>query len=84
MTSGTDELLQSVLSSVREAMCVLSREIVDYGSGFDVLSASRNGSLGLVSMEERVRFVGGELDVSSKLSVGTRISVRIPPEPKGS
>ena len=54
------------------------------GSGFDVLSASRNGSLGLVSMEERVRFVGGELDVSSKLSVGTRISVRIPPEPKGS
>jgi PAS domain S-box-containing protein len=62
----------------------IALQIVDDGSGFDVLSASRNGSLGLVSMEERVRFVGGELDVSSKLSVGTRISVRIPPEPKGS
>ncbi|GMR23583.1 MAG: hypothetical protein BMS9Abin37_2025 [Acidobacteriota bacterium] len=58
--------------------------IVDDGSGFDVAHASNNGSLGLVSMEERVRFVGGELEVRSELSVGTRLSVRIPLEPEDS
>lgn len=62
----------------------LALQVVDDGSGFDVARASRNGSLGLVSMEERVRFVGGELEVSSELSVGTRVSVRIPLEPEGS
>ena len=54
------------------------------GAGFDVARASNNGRLGLVSMEERVRFVGGELEVRSELSVGTRLSVRIPLELEGS
>ena len=54
------------------------------GSRFDVARASNNGRLGLVSMEERVRFVGRELEVRSELSVGTRLSVRIPLELEGS
>ncbi len=59
-------------------------QIVDDGSGFDVARAANDGRLGLVSMEERVRFVGGELEVRSELSVGTRLSVRIPLELEGS
>ncbi len=54
------------------------------GSGFDVARASNNGRLGLVSMEERVRFVGGELEVRSEPSLGTRLHVRIPLGPKAS
>ena len=59
-------------------------QIVDDGSGFDVTRAANDGRLGLVSMEERVRFVGGELEVRSELSVGTRLSVRISLELEGS
>jgi len=56
-------------------------QIIDDGSGFDVARASNKGSLGLVSIEERARFVGGEPEV---LSVGTRLSVGVPLELEGS
>lgn len=50
--------------------------IVDSGVGFDP-EGSRNG-LGLVSMEERLRLVGGEMTIESQPDRGTRVEVRVP------
>ncbi len=54
--------------------------VEDSGTGFDPKDARHNGGLGLVSMGERVRLVGGNLSVSSKPGEGTRIEVRCPLE----
>ncbi len=52
--------------------------VTDDGHGFDPLGASRNGSLGLVSMSERARFVGGSLTIESRPGAGARVDVRVP------
>ena len=49
----------------------------DLGEGFDVTGVARRG-LGLVSMEERVRLVGGKFAVESALGEGTKVTVTIP------
>jgi PAS domain S-box-containing protein len=83
----TQEALQNVVkhSEATEAEVELlshSEEIElcisDAGRGFDVESAKRVAGLGLVSMRERLRLVGGHLSVESKPSRGTRIRVRVP------
>ncbi|MBV8830349.1 MAG: PAS domain-containing protein [Acidobacteriaceae bacterium] len=51
-------------------------QIADFGHGFDV-SASRPG-LGLLSMEERARHIGGTLDLHSALGEGSRVTVHVP------
>ncbi len=53
-------------------------EVRDFGCGFDPVSARGQPGLGLASMEERVRLVGGEIDVRSAPGQGTCIGVRIP------
>jgi len=50
--------------------------ISDSGVGFDP-EVCRNG-LGLVSMEERLRLVGGEITIDSRPNEGARIDVRVP------
>jgi PAS domain S-box-containing protein len=52
--------------------------ISDPGVGFHPESAKRTSGLGLISMQERLRLVGGQLFVQSEPSHGTRIRVRIP------
>lgn len=52
--------------------------VSDAGSGFDPESAQRKGGLGLLSMRERLRLIGGQLAIQSALDQGTRIQVRIP------
>lgn len=56
----------------------LDLEIRDLGRGFDAVSGRRSAGLGLASMEERVRLVGGELSISSSPGQGTSIQVRVP------
>ena len=51
--------------------------VVDAGVGFEHDSSQRHG-LGLVSMRERVRLVGGELTVRSEASQGTVVQAEIP------
>jgi signal transduction histidine kinase len=51
--------------------------IEDDGEGFNPAAASGKGSLGLVSMRERVRNVGGRLSVDSSAGRGTRVEVRL-------
>lgn len=50
--------------------------VTDDGAGFDPLTV--RGGLGLVSMRERLRLVGGEIVIDSHPSCGTRINVRVP------
>jgi PAS domain S-box-containing protein len=52
--------------------------ITDCGVGFSPESAQRTSGLGLITMQERLRLVGGQLSVESEPSHGTRIRVRIP------
>ena len=51
--------------------------VVDYGQGFEQTSTHRHG-LGLLSMRERVRLIGGELTVRSQPSQGTIVQAEIP------
>lgn len=52
--------------------------IGDNGSGFDPHSVNRNVGLGLNSMEERIRFLGGSVQIESTRGGGTKIQVNIP------
>jgi len=53
--------------------------IQDDGHGFDLEQAKGKG-LGLISMEERVRHLGGTFSISAKPGDGTQIKIRIPVE----
>lgn len=52
--------------------------ISDRGCGFDMKSDRMNSGLGFISMKERLRLVNGELQIRSKPSHGTAITVSIP------
>lgn len=80
------EALQNVLkhSGVREADLWLiggrnqiELVIKDAGKGFNSGSVETKGRLGLVSMRERLRLVGGELVINSS-SAGTKVRAIVP------
>ena len=50
----------------------------DSGSGFDSEGPRKSQGLGLVSMEERVKLVGGRLSIDSQLHRGTTIHAKVP------
>jgi two-component system, LuxR family, sensor kinase FixL len=52
--------------------------IADDGVGFDPETMRANGSLGLISMSERARYVHGLLSVKSHTGKGTRVEVCVP------
>jgi len=52
--------------------------IADEGVGFEASSIQHSQGLGLVSMRERLRLIGGEMSVESKPSCGTVIDVCVP------
>jgi PAS domain S-box-containing protein len=51
--------------------------IVDHGVGFDVSTVHSNPGLGLVSMHERARMLGADLEIRSS-SRGTFVELRLP------
>jgi signal transduction histidine kinase len=51
--------------------------IEDFGKGFQPEEVRGKGGLGLVSMEERVRLLDGELSIQSKPGDGARVLVRV-------
>jgi len=56
--------------------------ISDNGRGFELLGRvddlPRSGKLGLAGMQERVRLLGGTIEVQSTLGKGTTLIVEIP------
>jgi PAS domain S-box-containing protein len=84
------EALQNIWkhSGVREASICLARarehmrlQISDRGIGFDPAQPSKEAGLGLVSMRERARLLGGTFTVESSAGQGTTIIVDIPVNP---
>ena len=56
----------------------LHLQVSDSGQGFDVNEATTGHGLGLVSMQERLKLVNGELAVDTEPGRGTRIHARAP------
>jgi len=52
--------------------------VSDSGKGFDIEAATQSRGIGLTSMQERVRLVGGTIAIESKLMGGTTIHVCVP------
>lgn len=83
----SQEALNNVVrhSSAREATLELAGTnhtiglcISDHGSGFNPEQAQEKAGLGLVSMRERLRLVGGQLSIISEPFHGTQVCARIP------
>jgi signal transduction histidine kinase len=66
--------LVRVALSFRDGLVVL--EVTDDGCGFDPVAA--RGRLGLASMRERARTVGGRLEVRSAPGAGTTVRLEVP------
>jgi PAS domain S-box-containing protein len=71
--SGTKRALVRIARDADE----LTLHIADQGVGFMPRDSERGG-LGLVSMRERVSFIGGQIAIHSAPGQGTRIGVRVP------
>jgi signal transduction histidine kinase len=56
----------------------LALAVADNGVGFDVADAAMAEGIGLISMRERVCFVGGTFNLSSAPGQGTRIEAIVP------
>jgi PAS domain S-box-containing protein len=95
----SQEALNNVVrhSSAREATLDLSRTnhtiglcISDAGLGFNPEQVQEKAGLGLVSMRERLRLVGGQLSIVSEPFHGTQVCAQVPltdrsvPEENGS
>jgi signal transduction histidine kinase len=55
-------------------------KVSDDGVGFERSESQTNGSLGLISMHERVASVNGKLNINSKIGSGTHIRAEFPME----
>jgi len=56
----------------------LHLSVVDHGKGFDMNNHSPHKGIGIHSMEERLRFLGGQFQIRSVLMQGTEIKVSLP------
>ena len=57
---------------------LLRLTVADAGVGIDPARVEAAAGLGLVSMKERTRLVGGSFEITSKPNRGTVVTVRIP------
>jgi PAS domain S-box-containing protein len=69
------ELVQVMLTKSDHSIRL---SVSDNGCGFDTRSECMEAGLGFISMQERLRLVGGEINVYSQPRRGTRIDVSIP------
>ncbi|MGC1256954.1 MAG: PAS domain S-box protein, partial [Candidatus Acidiferrales bacterium] len=72
--SGAKQALAELYSTKNE----IRLRIVDAGFGFDPELRNEDAGLGLVSMRERLRLVGGRLSVQSAPMRGTEILAEVP------
>jgi signal transduction histidine kinase len=77
--SGAEEAKVEIRGRGEEILLRVS----DRGKGFEVESPGTKMGIGLVSMRERLRLVGGDISISSHRSEGTQIEVRVPLNRKG-
>jgi len=75
---ATHARAQNVTVSLDRCNGHLTMEVTDDGRGFDPAATTRRSGLGLVSLAERVRMMGGELAVAAAPDAGTRLAVSLP------
>ena len=63
---------------LRAADDLLTLEVGDDGRGFDVAAALAGHGLGLISMQERLKLIRGEVTMLSAPGVGTVVRVTVP------
>lgn len=63
--------------SLIRAMNEVHLTVRDLGIGFDPADAMKGPGLGLTSMKERLKLVGGELSIESQPQLGTTIHARV-------
>lgn len=68
---------QTVSVHIQAADNVLTVKIIDDGVGFDYETVAKKGGIGLESMHERARSLGGELRVISEVGAGVTIKIKI-------
>jgi len=56
----------------------LNMKVMDDGQGFELGAVGDRGGMGLASMQERARNLGGSLQISSEPGQGTSIEVAVP------
>jgi len=76
--SGAKQFRVSLVGSMNE----IQLTICDEGRGFDVERVTMGTGLGLTSMKERLKLVGGELYLDTQLQRGTTIHARVPLRPR--
>ncbi|MQY05495.1 GAF domain-containing sensor histidine kinase [Actinomadura macrotermitis] len=72
---------RTVEVGLRASAAAAVLEVVDDGTGFDAAggdAADRTGGLGLASMRDRARSIGGTLSIDSASGTGTAIRVEVP------
>ena len=71
-----------VIATVTKEDGAVKFMVADNGRGFDIdqvlAQEARDKGLGLAAMEERVRMLGGTLEIQSRKNLGTKVSFRIP------
>ena len=89
------ELLQNVVKHARSkratVRCAVSDDqltidVLDPGVGFEVHSVdrlpTRHGGFGLFSIRERLKLMGGSIDIHSIVGEGTTVRIRVPLKPQ--
>lgn len=74
--SKASEVSVSVTTSMDDSIYL---KIIDNGVGFNKeYISTKQGHYGLIGMKERVRILGGQIDIDSTLGEGTTVTVSIP------
>ena len=53
-------------------------EVADEGSGYDVSALEQKRGFGLYSLQERLRLLGGRVEIDSRVGDGTRVTIHAP------
>jgi len=89
------ELLQNVVKHARSKRAtvrcavhedVLALDVIDPGVGFEVQAIdrlpTRHGGFGLFNIRERLKLMGGAVDIHSIIGEGTTVRIRVPLKPQ--
>ena len=66
--------------SLRRIDHELQLEVVDYGRGFDAAAAIAKSGIGLITMQERIKLVNGQVVIDSSPATGTTVRASVPLE----
>lgn len=68
-----------ILVSINHSSDIMSITIADDGVGFDITKIKKNkeSGMGLLFMEERIKYINGRIFINSAPNEGTRIGINI-------